>query len=181
MVDVLLSKLPGTEHGRIRVADACELAEAGKYGLIVAPFRVFMHFLTVEKQLEALAVFHSLLKPGGKLVFDLFVPNLRMLAEGLHDHIDFEGEYEPGKKLIRYSSMTADPVNQCSRVTFRLEWEQEGIIQSGAWVTELRFFFRYELEHLLRLSAFPEFAIFGDFMEGPLTPDSREFIVECTS
>jgi len=181
MVDVLLAKLPPAEHHRVRVADICALKDERRYDLVVAPFRVFMHFLTVEKQLKALSAMHALLLPGGRLIFDLFVPNLKMLSEGLHDHLDFEGEYEPGKMLRRYSSMEADPVHQISRVTFRLEWEEEGSLKRESWETELRFFFRYELEHLLQKSAFNEFSIFGDFKEGGLTASSKEFIVECTA
>ncbi len=179
MIDVLRAKLPLSEHGRIEVADICSLDDHPGYRLIVAPFRVFMHFLTIEKQLEALRAMHGLLLPGGRLVFDLFVPNLKMISEGLENYLDFEGEYEPGKLLRRYSSMTADPVNQISRVTFRLEWEEDNRTHSRTWVTELRFFFRYELEHLLHRSVFNRFSLYGDFDENAPGPESREFIVEC--
>ena len=179
MIDVLKAKLPSDKHGRIRLADVCTLNDGPVYQLIVAPFRVFMHFLTIDKQLEALRAMHGMLLPGGRLVFDLFVPNLKMIHEGLVNHLDFEGEHEPGKLLRRYSSMTADPVNQISRVTFRLEWEEGSKIQSRTWVTELRFFFRYELEHLLHRSAFNRFSVYGDFNESAPGPESREFIVEC--
>jgi len=179
MVDRLYSKLPEKEHERVRVADICDLEPTGKYALVVAPFRVFMHLLEVEKQLKALTVLHGMLLPGGKLIFDLFVPNLSMLSEGISDRIDFEGEYEPGKSLKRYSSMEADPINQISRISFRLEWEEDGKTVSRSWHSSLRFFFRYELEHLLCRSPFQRFEIFGDFQQNPLTYSSREFIVEC--
>jgi SAM-dependent methyltransferase len=179
MIDVLKAKLPRENHWRVRVGDVCTIGERPGYNLIVAPFRVFMHFLTIEKQLEALQAMHAMLLPGGRLVFDLFVPNLKMLSEGLDNFLDFEGEYEPGKILKRYSSMTADLVNQISRVTFRLEWEEGDKTHAGTWVTELRFFFRYELEHLLYRSVFNRYSLYGDFNEGAPGPKSKEFIVEC--
>jgi len=179
MVAVLHSKLPHEEHSRVKVGDICDMNESGKYRLIIAPFRVFMHLLTVEKQLAALSVMHNMLLPGGRLVFDLFIPNLKRLSEGIHDHVDFDGEYMPGRFLRRYTSMQADPVNQVSNVTFRLEWDENGKIKSESWNTSLRLFFRYELEHLLSRSAFSRYEIFGDFLGNPLTASSKEFVVEC--
>ena len=181
MVDVLISKLPAAEHHRVRVADACALKATGAFALVVAPFRVFMHFLTVEQQLKALKAMHGQLKKGGKLVFDLFVPDLKMLSEGLYEHLDFDGEHQAGKMLRRYTSMHADLIHQVSNVAFRLEWEEDGKVHSSTWHTRLRFFFRYELEHLLARSVFTEYRISGDFMGNPLAEDSREFIVECTA
>lgn len=181
MIDVLRSKLPSKDHNRVCVSDVCDLKIDKQYSLIVAPFRVFMHFLTMEEQLNALHVMKQLLLPGGTLIFDLFVPNLKMLQEGLDNHPDFEGEYEAGKVLKRYTSMKADLVNQISKVTFRLEWEEQGKLESHSWITELRFFFRHELELLLRQSAFQQFEIYGDFNESPLTSSSKEFVVICNA
>jgi hypothetical protein len=102
-----------------------------------------------------------------------------MLAEGIYNKNDFDGEYEPGKRLQRFTSMTADPVNQISYITFTLVWQEgeEGI--SHTWNTELRLFFRFELEHLLNRSIFKNYFIYGDFEGSPLTQDSKEFVVVC--
>jgi hypothetical protein len=43
----------------------------------------------------------------------------------------------------------------------------------------MRIFFRYELEHLMHRSVFPDYKIYGDFREQALDADSREFVVEC--
>jgi len=179
MIDVLKRKLPKKEHHRVSMQDVCKLKSDKKYNLIIAPFRVFMHLLTVEKQLQALEKVYTHLNPGGTFIFDLFVPNLAMLAEGVYNMNDFDGEYEPGKKLQRFTSMTADPVNQISLVTFTFVWQEgdEGI--SHTWNTELRFFFRYELEHLLYRSEFKDYYIYGDFSGHGLTKDSKEFVVVC--
>ena len=179
MIDVLNRKMPEKEHYRIQLMDICDMKPGKKFKLIVAPFRVFMHFLTIEKQIVALNAMYDLLLPGGTLIFDLFVPDLKMLSEGLDNVPDFDGEYEPGKKLKRFTSMHADPVYQISDVTFRLEWDEAGMPKNGIWKTKLRFFFYYELIHLLKQSAFQKFKIFGDFNENLVTTSSREFIIKC--
>jgi SAM-dependent methyltransferase len=179
MIDVLKRKLPVKEHYRISLLDVCKLKSDNKFNLIIAPFRVFMHLLTVERQLKALATVYNHLNPGGTFIFDLFVPNLQMLAEGINNVQDFDGEYEPGKKLQRFTSMTADPVNQISHVTFSFIWQEGKEGFNYTWNTELRLFFRYELEHLLYRSKFKDYHIYGDFSGHELTEDSKEFVVVC--
>jgi len=179
MLDILKQKLPPSHHFRISVDDIRSMQLDKKFDLIIAPFRVFMHLVQVKDQLKALENVYQHLNPGGTFIFDCFVPNMKMLAEGLDRKIDFEGEYEPGKKLVRYASMHADPVNQISHVTFELEWDEDGKERSATWHTELRLFFRYELEHLIALSPLELDDIKGDFAGSPLSPDSGEFIVTC--
>ncbi len=180
MVNILKSKLPEDEHHRILVQDICTFKFDQKFDLIIAPFRVFMHLLTVEEQFKALDTVYTHLNPGGLFIFDLFVPNLKMLHEGLHNHKDFEGEYEPGKKLVRYSSMHADLINQISHVTFKIVWDEDGKEKTEEWKTDMRFLFRHEIEHLINQSKLHLVNIFGDFKEHPLNKDSKEFIVVCT-
>lgn len=177
MVEVLKGKLPTEEHHRVSVQDLCQLNLDKKFDLIIAPFRVFMHILEVEDQLKALNKVFDHLNPGGQFIFDLFVPNLKMLLEGLDNFNDFDGEYEPGKKLNRYSSMNADLINQISHVTFKFVWDEGGKEISKEWKTDMRFFFRYEIEHLIKQSKLELVKIFGDFKGNELNQDSKEFVI----
>jgi hypothetical protein len=43
----------------------------------------------------------------------------------------------------------------------------------------MRFFFRFEIAHLVARSKLRLEALHGDFAGGPLTADSREFVVVC--
>lgn len=180
MIEILKKKLPTKEHHRIAVQNLCTLDLQKSFDLIIAPFRVFMHLITIEEQFQALDTVYHHLKPGGTLIFDLFVPNLKMLLEGMDNVKDFEGEYQAGKKLVRYSSMQAYPINQISYVTFKLVWEEGGKEMSKDWNTVLRYFFRYELEHLINQSKLKLEKIYGDFAENDLNKDSKEFIVVCS-
>ena len=47
------------------------------------------------------------------------------------------------------------------------------------WNFDLRFFFRYEVEHLINQSRLQLINLFGDFEEQKLTANSKEFIIEC--
>jgi hypothetical protein len=72
-------------------------------------------------------------------------------------------------------------MNQQIMVNFVLEWEDEnGKLMKEDWKTPMRYYFRYELEHLVERSKFQEnYNILGDFKGNPLEKDSKEFIVVC--
>lgn len=180
MIEILKSKINASEHTRVRVADAVDVNLKMQFNLIIAPFRVLAHVITMEDQLRLLNNIHNHLVPEGLFIFDLFVPNLDLLSQGMDKVVDFEGEYEPGKKLRRITSMHADVVNQISYITMELEWETEpGKWEKEKWDLLLRTFFRYELEHLIARSKLEIVHIFGDYKESPLTRNSKDFVVLC--
>jgi SAM-dependent methyltransferase len=143
------------------------------------PFRTFSHFTDTDDQLKVLDNIHTHLKPDGRLIFDVFNPDFNLLKEGLENIADFEGEYETGKSLKRFTSMKTDFAHQIINTKFVFEWDEENKSCKSEWDNGLRYFFRYELENLIRLSRLRLINIYGDFDEGIITNDSREFIVVC--
>jgi hypothetical protein len=138
-----------------------------------------MHILDKVDQLRAINNVHKHLKKNGKFIFDTFVPDLSQLINGIKNVTDFKGEYEPGKNMRRIVSTTPDLINQVIQVRFHLEWEENDKQQEDDWVTPMRYFFRYELEHLIERSKFKEYRILGDYKGNELNQDSKEFIVVC--
>jgi SAM-dependent methyltransferase len=179
MLDELEKKLPDRQKSRISLQDFIDFRFDFKFDLIIAPFRVIMHLLDKDDQVRALNNVYNHLSRNGRFIFDVFVPNLNQLINGLDNQVDFEGEYEPGKKIRRIVSTIPDMVNQVINVTFRLEWDEDGGMKTDKWEMPLRFFFRYELEHLVERSYFRKYKIVGDFRGNELNRDSREFIVIC--
>jgi len=179
MVDVLKSKLDTNEHFRVKVADIANYSDKQKYDLIIAPFRVFGHLLEVESQLNALNNINDLLTENGVFIFDLFVPNLEMLNSGIKDLEDFNEEFESGKTLKRIINMESDLINQRSKVTFKLVWTEDGKEHSDEWYTEIRYFFRFEIEHLIKRSKLELIDIYGDYLQNLLDAKSQDFVVHC--
>ena len=110
----------------------------------------------------------------------MFVPNPELLYKGVNDVVDFDGEYEPGKKLRRTSSSVPDVVNQILDVKMLFEWQENGQWNSDEWNFKMRFYFRYELEHLIKLSRLNLLKIYGDYRLHDLSRDSKEFIITCS-
>jgi len=179
MVGVLKKKLPPEQHHRVIIADVRRFHMPQTFDLIIAPFRVFGHLLEIRDQLAALDRIYDHLRPGGIFIFDLFVPDPEKISRGLTEHCDFEGEVEPGRKMRRITSARSDPVNQVTHATFRFEWEDEQGLQRYTWNYPLRFYYQWELEHLLARSKLKLQTILGDFEGNPLTENSKEFVLIC--
>jgi SAM-dependent methyltransferase len=179
MIAVLRHKLEPRHHHRVRQCDLVNMELGRRFDLIVAPFRVLSHIVGLDDQIRALNAVSDHLVPGGIFIFDLYVPDLKLLLDGLPPTVDFEGEYAPGQHLRRTTSATADLITQISSVTMAYAWEDGGQRYHDEWSFPMRFFFRYELEHLIARSKLKLKAIYGDFAESALSSSSKEFIVHC--
>ncbi|MGM0496401.1 MAG: class I SAM-dependent methyltransferase [Bacteroidota bacterium] len=180
MIEVLKSKINRQHYFRIEENNVLNFQHENHYCLIIAPFRVFMHLLTKEEQIQAINNIYDHLHPGGRFIFDTFVPDPDKLKKGAIDEMDFEGEYMPGRKLRRYVTTKPDLINQRIDIAFRLKWDEDDGFKQERWEVPLRFFFRYELEHLIERSKFQEnYHIYGDYSKNELTKNSTDFVIEC--
>jgi SAM-dependent methyltransferase len=173
------AKLPERERHRLHLANAVSAQLDRRYALLLAPFRVLSHVEETADQLRLLDNVHAHLLPGGRFVFDLFVPAPRLLADGMPEHVDFDGEYAPGRRLRRLVSARSDVVSQRTFGRMRFLWDEDGEEREGAWEDGRGCFFRYELEHPIARPRLALESIHGDFQGGALAPDSAEFVVTC--
>jgi SAM-dependent methyltransferase len=179
MLDILYSGLNQNQYNRVSLQGITDFRFDFKFDLIIAPFRVFMHLTDKRDQLTALNNISRHLNDNGLFIFDVFIPDLNLLLRRAENETDFEGEYEPGKKLKRIISTWPDLLNQTIKILFHLEWDDAGETQSEEWVTQLRYFFRYELEHLVERSGFRSYKMLGDYEGGELARNSQDYIMIC--
>lgn len=179
MLDILKSKLNQADHHRVGVQNFIDFNYDFKFNLIVAPFRVMMHLINKEDQIKALNNVYKHLNLGGNFIFDVFIPDLNQLIKGVDKQVDFDEEYDDGKRFKRTVSTRPDLIEQLIHVTFDFEWDENKGKRSERWELPLRYFFRFELEHLMERSAFEKYKILGDYHGGGLNNDSKEFIVFC--
>jgi SAM-dependent methyltransferase len=179
MLDVLYKKLKTSQYRRISLQNMLDFSFDFKFDLIIAPFRVIMHIPDKNNQIKAIDNVYKHLKNNGKFIFDTFIPDLNQLINGIKNSVDFDGEYEPGKRIKRIVSTSPDLVNQEIHIKFHLEWEENNKLEHFEWLTSLRYFFRFELEHLIDRSMFEKYKIIGDYYGNDLSQRSKEFIVIC--
>lgn len=180
MLDILYKKIPSKEHHRISNQNIIDFRSDFKFDLIIAPFRVLMHLIEKEDQIKALNNVCRHLNENGRFIFDVFIPDLNYLLKGYDNYLDFEGEYEPGKKIRRYVTTKPSLMTQRIDVTFNLEWDEKKGMGKDLWSFPMRFFFRYELEHLVDRSDFRKYEFFGDYQGNRISENSKDFIAVCT-
>jgi len=138
-------------------SDMRELDLGGeRFSIVLIPFRPFQHLISASDQIAALQGIHRHLERGGRLVFDVFNPNIRYLIDDRTE----EREDTPEVQLPDGRS-------------FREADGSERRIVHGFL---MRWFWRYELEHMLARCGFKTKAVFGDFNRSPLTDASPEMI-----
>ena len=179
MLNVLYKKLQPTQHYRISLQNIIDFAFDFKFDLIIAPFRVIMHLLDKEEQMKAIDNIYNHLNNNGRFIFDTFIPDLNQLIKGNNNQLDFDGEYDSGQKIKRIVSTSPDLINQIIQVNFHLEWEENDELHHDDWMLPLRFFFRFELEHLIERSKFNQYKIYGDYQKHELNKESKDFIIIC--
>jgi SAM-dependent methyltransferase len=141
---------------------------ASRFRLIFAAFRVFQHLYTIDDQLAALACARKHLAPGGLLAFDVFAPLLARIAlpeEPEHQEVTaFEGEDE----IRRFATVWRDHATQVQRVRFRHERWRGGVrVSEEVSEIRMRWYYRFEVEHLLVRAGFEPLAFWGEFDRRP--------------
>jgi SAM-dependent methyltransferase len=149
-----------------------------RFGLVFSAFRAFQHLYTIEDQLACLACVRRHLAPGGRLAFDVFAPRPDRTAlreEPERAQLRFEHE---GEQVVRFERVSRDPVAQLLTVRFRYERSRDGDVVGNEHATfHMRWFWRFELEHLLARAGFDEVEIFGDFRRSPVGAETPAYVV----
>ena len=149
-----------------------------RFGLIYSAFRAFQHLYTVEDQLACLACVRRHLAPGGRLAFDVFAPRLGRTAQ-LEEPESADLRFTlAGEDVVRFASVTRDPALQLLSIRFRYERSRDGRVVGNEHASfAMRWFWRFELEHLLARAGFAEIEIYGDFDRSPVSADTPAFVV----
>jgi SAM-dependent methyltransferase len=161
-------------------ADLRRFAFRHPFAQVFLPFRVFQALLTVEDQLAALASIRGALGPGGRLVFNVFDPRADLLAgDGAPGRVRESGrEYEDSGTRVRERYVARyDRVEQLLDLTFL--YEREAPANGAERVFEplrLRYFHRFEIEHLLARAGYEVEALYGDWQRGPFVENGQEMI-----
>lgn len=144
-----------------------------RFALVTMPFRPFQHLLSVDDQVACLTRIRQHLRPRGRLVFDVFNPNMSRITD---DSIyGVEGGHEPeftmpdGRMVLRshrmnsrdllHQTLDIDLIYQITHTDGRIERFEERL--------DFRYFHRYEVEHLLARCGFEIDAVHSDFNRTP--------------
>ncbi len=151
-----------------------------KFRLIIIPFRPFQHLLEVQQQIDCLGCVRKHLAPGGKLVLDVFQTDAERMHDPIHMRESLVTEYKTADgRQVKISERVAafhraEQINDVEMIysVVHPNGRKERLV--FAW--PLRYFFRYEIEHLLARCGFQVKALYGNFDRTPIGNDSPEMI-----
>lgn len=179
-----LAQEPPEVRQRVQVAQGSmtHFALGHRFGLATTPFRAFQHLLTVEEHLACLHCVKTHLIPRGRLILDLF----HTWPAAMHD-ASFHEESEdapwtplPDGRSFRRTARIAEfhRATHINVVEFFLYVRYpDGREEKFAERFPIRYFFRYEVEHLLARAGFGVTDIYGSFDRATFADDSSEMIV----
>lgn len=168
-------------RARLICGDMTDFELKETFSLITAPFRPFQHLLSVSDQLACLACVNRHLPVGGTFVFDVFQVDAQRISNATctEEQEEFSDVELPDGRRMRRSH----------RIAAFHRAEQYNDIQLIYYVTypdgkalrlvhefPFRYFFRYEVEHLLARCGFRVANLYGNFDRSPLMNSSPEMI-----
>jgi SAM-dependent methyltransferase len=151
-----------------------------RFALATIPFRPMQHMLAVADQISTLRSVHRHLEPGGHLVFDVFRPDLVRIAAGPSEEREDTPEraLPDGRRARRTGKVTGvqllEQINDIELVYYvtHPDGRAERLVHSF----RMRWFTRYEIEHMLERCGFGLRMVYGNFDRSELTDSSPEMI-----
>lgn len=169
-----LGGLPATVRANARLvqADMRDFELGEEFPLVTLPFRPFQHLLSVDDQLACLERVGRHLGPDGRLVLDVFNPSLpSLVADNIGEEIRDEPEFTTpdGARVVRtYRTVSRDLFKQIIEIELIYHvTHPDGRSERLVDAFPLRYFFRFELEHLLVRAGFRVEQLYGGFGREP--------------
>jgi SAM-dependent methyltransferase len=159
-------------HAQLVEGDMRSFGLGRQFALITLPFRPFQHLTTVEDQTACLTTLHRHLRPGGRLILDLFNPSIPHLADPARlEEFGSEPEFTmpDGRRVLRrarnvdrdYFAQVLDA--ELIYYVTHPDGRQERLVHAFP----MRYLFRFEAEHLLARCGFAVEALYADYDRSP--------------
>ena len=175
-----IAGLPKTVRARIVLhrGDMRSFALGQRFPLVIAPFNAFSHLYSRTDVERALAVCRRHLRAGGRLIFDMVMPDLAALMQDPSRLYRCADVVDPvsGERFAYSEASHYDVERQVRSMTLQLS-PKKGKAQPRAVPLTHRQFFPAELEALLHYNGFAIEERFGDFAQGPLTENSETQVI----
>ncbi len=152
---------------------------ASRFAMTIVPINTFMHCYNIDQQLACLRCIRRHLQPGGRLIIDVYHPDLESLLEA-DGRLMSEGtvlDSSTGHTIHHVSTRLLDIANQTQDITFIVEGsDPEGQVRRTFFAFRMRFVYRYEMALLLRLAGSTLVAVHGSYNLEPFESTSERMI-----
>lgn len=164
----------------LQLGDMRDFDLGRRFSLVIIPFRGFLSLLSVEDQMSTLRNVQRHLLPGGRLIFNIFVPELSsLLQEGdVAYHLRDVTDPVTGSTLVLWNQSRYDNFSQIVYARVIVE-ELDSLGETIRKVYRdfhLRYVHRWEMQHLLELCGFEILDLYGDMDRSPFDESSTEMV-----
>lgn len=161
-------------------ADMIDFSLDRKFSLVIIPFRGFLSLLSVQDEVDTLLNIKRHLAPGGKLIFNIFVPDFNMLVQesDVPYHFRDVTDHNTGDKFIVWLQNSFDSYSQIMSIRTIIEkLDHSGAVTQKLYRDfQLRYIFRWEIHHLLKMCGYEILGLYGDFERTPFDEASDEMV-----
>jgi len=168
-----------TDRVTLLEQDMRRLAVDGRFNLAFVALNSFMHLLTLDDQIESLIRIRQHLNPGGRLLLDLFNPDLGRLLD-FRSQVSLDKvmiDPETGHRLMKFRSEKVDLSQQTIYVTYMIDdVDNQGAVHRTLVTFSTRYLFRAEVEHLLQRAGLAVEAVYGSYDLDDFDGDSDKMI-----
>jgi SAM-dependent methyltransferase len=152
---------------------------ASGFAMTIVPINTFMHCYNIDQQLACLGCIRRHLQPGGRLIIDVYHPDMESLLEADGRLVSEGTVLDPssGHTIHHVYTRLLDIANQTQDITFIVEeTDSEGRVRRTFFPFRMRFLYRYEMELLLRLAGYNLEAVYGSYALEPFEGMSEKMI-----
>ena len=160
-------------NARFVRADMMDFELGEQFALVIVPFRAFQMLLAPPQQRRALASIKRHVRPGGRVIIDLFDPRLDLLfPDRSTSYVAVPTMQHPVSGNV-VTVTVLERVNDVVRQQLVERWRFSEVAPDGTSVREeverleLRWTYRYEMAHLLELCGYVVEEELSDFLGTP--------------
>ncbi len=171
-----LRELPSDVRDRVEVVhgDMRNFKLDKMFKLIIIPFSTIVSNLSLEDGLKTFKNCYNHLENGGALVFDVFIPNFEYLSKRERRFFDIR-ELDDGY-LILWEVANYDLTNQLIDVKRYVKILKKNSSREVVWSFRIRYWFKTELELLLKIAGFEKIEVFSGYNLEPYDYDKNPMI-----
>lgn len=180
--------LPAAARERLQFVrgDLLEWAAPEPFDLVVIPCGSMSHVLGLDDQIRAWRRAYDNLRPGGRFLVDLVMPDVAAYVDSLRTpprtpvEIDIDTEdSESGARLLRYKTTRYDPHEQRADIRFIYDkLTADGRVDRYLSDFTAHVYYPREVELLFRATGFEVEQRYGDYAMRRLKRTSRALIVQ---
>ena len=170
----------GVSNLKLVQADMIDFKFDDKFPLAIVPFHGLLSLLSLKDIERTLLNIRRHLTPEGKLIFDIFVPDLNMMVQEGDVPYHFRDVTDPntGRRLVIWNQASYDSHSQIMSIRSTIEeLDLSGRVASKMYRDfALRYIFRWEMHYLLRACGYDILELYGDFLRQDFDENSTEMV-----